>query len=1677
MTLNNNFAASGPTTIPSGVQASGDFYDFKNSLFSKVNISLVNTNRQITRYTIRIVYGQVSSEFNATHSLSDDSDDNTIKNLEIEIVHSSDPSTSIKDNTIEYNFSNLLSYKIFHLIEIKELVLTETKTYNLTYTQNFRYYETPVTLSNFTFSRQGTSDADFKNGDNIQISGLILNHGANNPIDTTIPESVTLQSGIVVYPILFTIQEDVVSTENNDAIEYIQYETAYVPSGNYILEDVQLTTGKTYKINANATWKLGYSTDTESTQKLSILERPKVTAVDIKSLYVNNVNNDIVDITIGAITASSLNPVSKIWFEFYNTSDTLVAKAGGASGISINTGSNVYTLKLSSIAVLSSGGILNDSDYKVKALIKYTTDHYRRSDPFPEVASEYIKFTKSVPTIVSHTIHSLYTSDPTKNILTIDVKKEAYQLYAPNSANGIKFHFYDAADTATIVASTSSYTFVNSTGTGNVSYPILLSEVTPGVLVNNKDYRIKAEVTLVKHSGVTEQRTSLLSSDASPVDKVNFTENLPDIVSHTIHSLYTSDPTKNILTIDVKKEAYQLYAPNSANGIKFHFYDAADTATIVASTSSYTFVNSTGTGNVSYPILLSEVTPGVLVNNKDYRIKAEVTLVKHSGVTEQRTSLLSSDASPVDKVNFSLKTPFISSLTAYDFQVDSETDSIQQVIANIVVRKELYELVAPNSVNGIRFLIYNSDATKLIAKTTSYTFQNSSSNINTEYSIKLNEVTIETGEDPLSNGTIYKVKAEVTIIKHSGDTELRLSAEFKDLKGSQDIAPITNVTISNTWALATNNNPSSSSTRFDSSPIIGISGYFKKTPQFNGGNNATKHLDLTSTKFKMEYQIGEGSWTNVQKAVLLQKSSSESLEEAVSRVNAASVVSSQDGQYVNVVGSGVGTSQENMIFFIPQQQVTGTNTFTESNKVKVRVTIIDTENIWGLSSSSSVARDSNSTQLINKINKYDFVNGSNAEPWNTLDGSNLVLNIPVDWASIHAHSVKVGYKYASGDSYTYQTFGYTTSTAQINVDPTSGTTLYYSVVYIVKNDNINVGATTEGLTIEKDVPNTFFPSSSDYSVTNTSYNTFNTGAKSSITFNLTFSPASTSRVDGVNVYFTSPSSSQGSNIVKTRIATYLSTQGGNGKTIQLLYTNSPSTINYATTLNSTLLNVMNSSGQITTTTGVIWGDYDMANISFEAYRDRRVNSTSASYGNTNYIESGLNSFDKTIWNVPVLSAPSSNGSITLTGGVRNSSSDTKLTWTGSSDANSVNFKYDLTMMKNADSSLIHNDSGLSLTEKVLTIDTTANAKYTITLKNVFAPSTTGSMREVSAHDTITFHTIHVNVSSMNILVQHPSNTSSVSLSWVEPTITGDSVTMSGSESASFTTNISEHFIKYSTTNPTNALTRLASSGSNVIERIVSPATIKGYSLPVTSLKTKYSFFMHIGAVIKYKVNTTIVSTSSVNISDQTTTSSGSQYIVSSVPIINTPTISPVIASGQLHPTLSLGLDANGLEDEGFISVLVILGQDGTQTKIEGEGVLLLFPDTGANFDISSANLLGGLGSLPGDARLAANESYTTIPYNISSGQSTMSTGSGDYVLTIGGVNSVTGRYGNSTLKMPPTSTSNFSNGEVNYMIAVTTRRGTNFGVGTFTYAPTIVENINISQNGSDYFVNFNINTL
>ena len=1598
MPFNPNFTAS--TNAPEDLKVSVDIYDFKSFAKFLMRFLLESSSQVVTDITIQVNNSTPVS----VKSLISNGETPTIRTAEVELLHSATPSPTLKDGNIEFNFTDGETYCVKLHAVIKENVDGVTQTYNYKTHYNFRYYANPCILADFSFNE------NFQPGDTLNITGLVLSHNSSYSFqDSTYPENTTYESGITTKAVVFTIHK--VSSDICDSDD-IYYEQDYNSNsdGSYDLTGLQLDSTATYTITAQETWTGGYSTSKVSSQILSSLYRPVIQDVVIENLYKHSATDNVVTITIGAITSPPGNPVSKIWFEFYDN-NTLVAKAGGVSGISINT-SNVYSLKLSDIAIIENGGLLVDTNYKVKAKILYTSGDYRTSASFPteNAAPAYINFTKSLPEIVGHTINPLYTKDDPSNgkILDIRVKKQAYQLYAPNIVHGIKFHFYDGA---ALVASTSSYPFENSEGEGNVTYPILLSEVTP-------------------------------------------------VTSGGAH----------------------------------------------------------------------------LVNDKDYRIKAEVTLKKHSGDPELRLSELSSATESIpDKVNFSLKRPFIT-LNPYDFQVEGE-DNADPVIADIVLRKELYELVAPNVsagvapnlTDGIKFLIYDSDETTLVGSTKFYTFQNSSANTSIEYNINLSHVTIEQGQDPLENGRTYRVKAQVTIIPHAGSPEeLRLSAEFIDLKGSQDAAPLSSVTISNSWALATNNNPSSWALAlktndplisselieetFANFPNVGISGYFKKTPQFNGGS-VINHLDIATTKFRIQYSVGAvsldvnnqevwtyGTWIDVQKAVLLQKSSSDkSLQEAVERINAVTPVpSSGDGKFDNDVGSGPGQLQPEMIFFIPQQQVTGTNAFTESNRVKVRISIIDPTNMWNSPNNGITAfRESNSIQLINSINNYNYVVDSSSEPYNTLNGEgHLLLNIPVDWKSKHADSVVVGYKYDSNDDYITQIFTYDpTTTISFEVDPnpnTGGITLYYSIAYIVENVNISTNATTQGLTIEKNVPIKFFPSSSDYSITNTSYTTFNTGRKSSIKFDLAFNASSTSQIDGINVYFTSPSSTQepnqGSGIDKTRIATFTASQAGINKTIQLLHVGS--TINYATTLNNTPLNRIDASGapiDVTNDFSLPWQDFDFANITFEAYRDRRVTTTGASFGTINYVESGSSDFDRTIWNVPVMNSPRWNGPITLEGGVRNSSTATKLSWMQVHTMNNVNFTHDFTMMKNDNStSLIHDNSGLVQNFKILTIDPNANAKYNITLASVFNPGTTGSMREVSAHpDTIEFNTIHVNVldsndvpvvPGINISVHNPSNTTKVNLSFNDAVVSGNTFTIAGAtESATFDTNIAEQHVMFTSTDPTMALTRLVPT-NNVIERVVSPATTKEYLLPSGSiLGQNFSFFMRLKAFIKYKVTkytnatpttptTEILTTSSVEIADQTATDEDSQYIVSSIPIIGTTfTTTPNPVDGS--PTLNFLLDANGLEVEGFISVVILIGQDGTESNPGGEAVVLVFPDTGATSDYSNVV------AAPLDARLTAGESFTTTPTTITG--SVHESHTADYTLTIGDINT-TGRFNNSTLKMPPSSVSGFTDGAtLNLWILATTRRGTNFSSLTATYTPPVViRNLSISAIGDDFYANF-----
>jgi hypothetical protein len=183
--------------------------------------------------------------------------------------------------------------------------------------------------------------------------------------------------------------------------------------------------------------------------------------------------------------------------------------------------------------------------------------------------------------------------------------------------------------------------------------------------------------------------------------------------------------------------------------------------------------------------------------------------------------------------------------------------------------------------------------------------------------------------------------------------------------------------------------------------------------------------------------------------------------------------------------------------------------------------------------------------------------------------------------------------------------------------------------------------------------------------------------------------------------------------------------------------------------------------------------------------------------------------------------------------------------------------------------------------------------------------------------------------------------------------------------------------------------------------------------------------------------------------------------------------------------LLLNLNANGLEEEGFISVVVILTQDGTAAKPEGEQALLIFPDSSNLYPFYFPNTVGTSGSGSSDSRLAGGDSATSAPKNLTPSVLSTDPSNNTYTLTIGSVETTetvvttggeVGRYGLSTLQMPLSSQSDFVSGEpVNYMVILTTRRGTDIGVGAFTYQSIpSVQNVEIVTVGGQYFVNFNI---
>ena len=1644
----------------------GMFFDLQNRVEFSVNVTYGST---IPDYNLFSFYVDIIKLTDNSHFHRFDIT-NRFTNLMLQLTSIGDKSSD-SDADFEYEFSNGVEYKITYTITMLLAENTANKV-TLYHNQEFTYYETPVTLNpDITIlDLDSTLDSSITNigkGDGINIKGLTLVNSNINDIPTG---DTAIQ---------FSFRDTAANMEN----EYTVYKQ-YDPNGNYELINNQLDDNKKYKVIVTARWPLGYTTSVEGTNDLYVIPRPLVklitplnaddaiiASIQVKKDYTDNVYSERkIKFTFYYTTVEGTQSVVKSLV----TNDILYDKETNSYGNSINRQTNaagdsyVFNLTPNDFITLPKNGVV----YKLKSEItlkysnieqKRVSNYYTRpSSVAPqslngqELAPTDFMTTTSVVAITDVTIDNTWAlitnpdNSPSSNTALFSNSRvplvgiSGYFKKTPQFRNGNPKHL-DTVDTKF----TLEYT------TGSVWYPVVR------VVFKQKSS------TDVTNNDAVYALLSLLSEEINP------------------DGTYDNPFDANSDAIGTSQPEIVFYIPNNQDPVNANIKSFNENDKVQVRVTVKDTANSFG-GSVTSATTYSAVKQ---IINK---------IESYDFVVGQSTEPWNSDVPPSTFLDVTMNGNPLPNVSKALFK-SSSNNIIEEVDQGWkIVNTEV-------GTNG-------ADAGKL-PKAEIYLYANYNPSSN---SFQVNQI----------NG----LGAYAIIDQHQGAREY----PFFNIYTNPTTDPSTNKSNDYKSRLFHAPEPQFSGDTTTDSSRAGLTLLFTGTdnPSFRPDIPASRRIkyvllphddnqDLTKTFGNYE--------TELVKHIVLSTSSNASTSQAGN----FNFTLSQSGLTTGslITRSVIIKFSKNIVLNIPvdwksihahsvkvsygYKNSFGAGTWTNSNVAQLGGTgapkLVGSSNnqtdAWSFSEATWVSTDSSGQQRTATYTGGIFSSPSFTGPvtitttygvgMNDIPNTDITFSIlnPVTQAVIFSAVtryndlvVNVNNKTITGKidyqmvNATTKTFNYSPPSqsppppqyVSIDVDPMQGNTLNYTVAYIVKNTNKGPTDTTEGLTVSKNVPNKYFPTNSSYSISGDSYKTFNTHGESSISFTLGFTPGLTHRIDGINVYFASPSGANGSNINKVRIATYKSSAPGLTPIppIPLLTKNADDNKLIIGGDNQTALNVLSLQGTSSPHVSFKWGDFDVANITFEAYRDNRVLSgtsdsyVGAAYDTANYKESGSKPFATQIWNVPKLNKVSDYGAITLTGGVRNSSVPTTISWPSISDTNDNAFKYRLKMDKNGVTPSIH-DEDLVLISKTLDINTDANAAYTVKVKFVFEPL--GGLREESTDDVIVFSTIDVDVSGMDIRVQDPSDTSRVNLSWTEPVVNGGTNAV----------NIHSKYIEYLVSSlPANlSRTRLdVAPAAALIETLTGGK--KEYTLPAnTTVRMLYEFYMHIKAHIQYTVNANTQTTVAVPILDSTLKTPRSQYRVSTIPSVSLDN-SPILNTLTVKPKLNLKLDARGVENEGFISVVILLTQDGTPNRPDGEQVLLVFPGTSVA-PFSHDNVIPSISG----SNLVSGSVSTTMPRNqLNTSLSTQSSASSalEYTLKIGAVDS-NGKYLPSELTMPYSSDSGFVEGgsanPINYMVILTTRRGTDIDTGSFQYVSLpSVNNLSISydNNSNQYSANFTI---
>jgi hypothetical protein len=338
---------------------------------------------------------------------------------------------------------------------------------------------------------------------------------------------------------------------------------------------------------------------------------------------------------------------------------------------------------------------------------------------------------------------------------------------------------------------------------------------------------------------------------------------------------------------------------------------------------------------------------------------------------------------------------------------------------------------------------------------------------------------------------------------------------------------------------------------------------------------------------------------------------------------------------------------------------------------------------------------------------------------------------------------------------------------------------------------------------------------------------------------------------------------------------------------------------------------------------------------------------------------------------------------------------------------------------------------------------------------------------------------------MAVTVLNPSTDSSLSVSWVS--YTSQAGTAPNPIVPQFPANIVYMALVDTSYNP---YVRINPNGNSV------ESTSGVYSITQYYLGAVLNLGVAVRANVNYYLNGYFVSTLQSAYTALVMTPNITVYTVSTIPRMSlsmngvTSTSTIVVQNQTNNPSIALNLDAMGQENQGFISLVLILTQDGTPSNPSGVEVLLQFPNNPSSsnpFTIQNNTAAGG----PPSANLTGGEvsgptsTISVAPLGLSLPSETSA--NYQYTLTIGPqgtpsnpqqnpTNTGTGKFSWSYLTLPRSAYSGFQNGqEMNIMGILTSARGTDIMIGSVMYYDILqASNVSVNSYSGFYYLNFTL---